>query len=37
MPPYDDEKLRSAEFTTEPNYRMWRLAFEADCENWFHT
>jgi len=32
-----DDSLRGSEACTEPNYRKWRIACEAGCENWFHN
>jgi hypothetical protein len=26
-----------AEPAREPNFRRWRLEYEADCESWFHN
>jgi len=34
---YEDDDLRLQELAYPPNYRAWRLAYEEDGINWFHS
>lgn len=34
---YEDDELRMQELAYPPNYRKWRMAYEEDGINWFHT
>ena len=34
---YEDDELRMQELAYPPNVREWRMAYEEDGVNWFHT
>jgi hypothetical protein len=34
---YEDDDLRIQEMAYPPKYRQWRLAYEEDGINWFHS
>lgn len=34
---YEDDELRMQELAYPPNYRQWRMAYEEDGINYFHT